>query len=635
MSAPRFLPLLLLAAALPGSAQQQRVEPFRLTFPERRALAEELRQTEVRLAELGAAGEHPDVRVFFHTARMADRLSLYTARAQVAAVRRGLETARSRAEALAQGERPWSHAPGRALRGYVSRVDGSVQPYGVVLPAGFDPARTYPLHVVLHGRGPTEVTFLTQMEPPPGTPAARPPDQPFLELHPFGRANNGWRWSGETDVFEAMEAFRREYRVDPNRIVLRGFSMGGHGAWHIGAHYPDLWSAVSPGAGFSDTRRYQRIAPGSVPDYQERSWHIYDAVDYALNTFNTLFVGYGGEKDPQLAATLNMQEAARAEGLDLRVIIGPDTEHRYHPDSLAEIMRLVQAPARNPAPDEIRFTTWTLRYNRCHWVTVDALQEHYRRADVRAKRAGATATVATRNVAELTLDPPAGVREVVVDGARLPAARPLALRRRGEAWTPLARRSAPRPSAQRKRHRVQGPIDDAFTDSFLVVRGTGTPWNAAHQTWADSALARFASEWRTGFRGEVRVKDDREVAAADWRDANLVLFGDPGSNAVLARVLDRLPLKWTRLGLEMGGRRYGPDALPVLVFPNPLNPARYVVLNSGHTWTQREIDASNAQLFPRLPDWAVIRPTPGGHEVLAADYFNEAWGYRAPFLGTD
>ena len=43
----------------------------------------------------------------------------------------------------------------------------------------------------------------------------------------------------------------------------------------------------------------------------------------------------------------------------------------------------------------------------------------------------------------------------------------------------------------------------------------------------------------------------------------------------------------------------------MLIYPNPLNPKRYVVLNSGFTF--REYDyLNNARQVPKLPDWAVI-----------------------------
>ena len=52
-------------------------------------------------------------------------------------------------------------------------------------------------------------------------------------------------------------------------------------------------------------------------------------------------------------------------------------------------------------------------------------------------------------------------------------------------------------------------------------------------------------------------------------DYNLILFGDPGSNAVLARVLDQLPLDWTEEAVTFAGASYNPDRHCVsLIFPN-------------------------------------------------------------------
>ena len=80
-----------------------------------------------------------------------------------------------------------------------------------------------------------------------------------ITLHVFGRTNNAYRWAGEADVFEAIEAVKRNYPIDDRRIVLRGFSMGGAGAWHLGLHHPSLWSSVEAGAGFTETRHYAKL----------------------------------------------------------------------------------------------------------------------------------------------------------------------------------------------------------------------------------------------------------------------------------------------------------------------------------------------------------------------------------------
>ena len=42
-----------------------------------------------------------------------------------------------------------------------------------------------------------------------------------------------------------------------------------------------------------------------------------------------------------------------------------------------------------------------------------------------------------------------------------------------------------------------------------------------------------------------RSANDTDVTDADIANSNLVLWGDPGSNKVLARIADKLPVKWT------------------------------------------------------------------------------------------
>lgn len=122
-----------------------------------------------------------------------------------------------------------------------------------------------------------------------------------------------------------------------------------------------------------------------------------------------------------------------------------------------------------------------------------------------------------------------------------------------------------------KRPGVQGPIDDAFTKPFLCVRGTGKPWNSTTQSWADANLKRFAYEWHRYFRGELPFKDDSAVTVDDIQNHNLILFGDPGSNSLLMKVLPKLPITWNKQELVFGGKTYAAsDHIPVMIQPNPL-----------------------------------------------------------------
>src|SRR5262245_16979370 len=76
-------------------------------------------------------------------------------------VQKGLHRARERVEALAAGRQPWAERPGRSVRGFVSVIDGSVQPYGLVVPANYDPAKPMRLDVVLHGS--TQATGISEL----------------------------------------------------------------------------------------------------------------------------------------------------------------------------------------------------------------------------------------------------------------------------------------------------------------------------------------------------------------------------------------------------------------------------------------------------------------------------------------
>jgi hypothetical protein len=301
------------------------------------------------------------------------------------------------------------------------------------------------------------------------------------------------------------------------------------------------------------------------------------------------------------------------------------------------------------APKKIRFVTWSLKYSRCHWLQVLGLEEHYARAELEAEVAedGAVTVKEPRNVTRFAILPPmleGGKARLRVGGTEI------ALPSREGTWRPNVGAvigwrdgkwvclggvdAVPFPG---KRPGLQGPIDDAFTTPFLCVRGTGKAWNPAVQAWSDASLKRFASEWDCYFRGELPVKDDTAVTVDDLRRYNIILFGDPGSNRWIKEVLPHLPLRWTQDELRLGGEQYAAaNHAPVLIQPNPLPgaPGRYVVLNSGHTFHEKELASLNYLLFPRLGDWAVLRVTgresegvaePLQDTVVRAGFFDELW----------
>jgi dienelactone hydrolase len=609
--------------------------------------------------EPGVAPERlADVEVFAKGVAWALRYDEHLEPADVALVKKSLDRGLERAAALAAGNRPWADRKGRVVRGYVSAVDGSVQPFGVVVPAGYDPKKPIRMDVVLHGStrpvGLSELRFMKGFDEGDEE-AQNAPEQDYLELHPLGRVENGYRWAGETDVFEAIEAACRDYNIDRDRIVLRGMSMGASGTWHLGLKHPDRFVALGPYCGYVDTHQFSEtplpnfVKVGPLPPHQEKTLHMLDSADYAANAGVVPAVACMGEKDVFFQAHVVMGRAMEKEGLKMVNLISPGTGHVIDRETHKEQMKRigeVAAKGLDHAPKKVRFVTWTLKYSRCHWLEILGLGEHYARAELEGEVAddGAVAVKEPTNVARFALHPPVlqgAKRKLRVGEAEidLPARddkappAPVVVGRRDGKWAYLG--GADALPTEGKRPGVQGPIDDAFTTPFLCVRGTGKPWNPAVQAWSDATLKRFAYEWRRYFRGELPLKDDAQVTDDDVRRCNLILFGDPGSNTLIGKVLPKLPIRWTRDELEVGKEKYAAaDHAPVLIQPNPLAEGRYVVLNSGHTFHEKELASLNYLLYPRLGDWAVFKvggnapddpSEPLEEAVVCAGFFNERW----------
>jgi hypothetical protein len=643
--------LLFLPLALSLAAQVKPVPPPGVAVPaaDRSELESGLARLRESIARLGTNRLAPDVRIFHDAVRFALTYNEFFKPEEIARAKELLKMGQERAAALAAGEAPWTAATGLVARGYVSQIDRSVQPYGLVVPASFSPnaPHRWRLDAWFHGRNETlsEVNFLWDRLHNRGE--FTPPDT--IVLHLYGRYCNANKMAGEVDLFEALDDVKRNYAIDEDRVLVRGFSMGGAAAWQFGAHYAGLWAAVAPGAGFSESADFLKIRTRETVQpswWEEKLWHLYDATDYAVNFFNCPVIAYNGEIDGQKQAADMMEKAMAAEGMRLTRVVGPNTAHRYHPDSKIEIARAIDAIAargRDPYPRKVRFTTWTLAYNRMKWVTVDGLGKHWERArldaeiaddhTVRATTANVTAFSLVMGPGGCPLDntrPPA----VVIDGQEVAAAVPMSdrswtahFRKHGARWTAVT--SAVEPGLH-KRHGLQGPIDDAFLSSFIFVRPTGTPAAPGIAQWVAQEQAHAIKEWRRQFRGEARVRDDVQITDADIASSNLVLWGDAGSNRVLARIIGELPLRWEGEWLVAGKKKFpAASHAPILIYPNPLNPNRYVVLNSGFTF--REYDyLNNARQIPKLPDWAVVDTNVPSNDrfpgkIAEAGFFDESW----------
>lgn len=564
-----------------------------------------------------------------------------------------VDEAEARIDAVASGRRSESAARGLSVHGFRSRLDGSLQPYGLWIPEGLDLTRPAPLWIWLHGRGEkeTDLHFLHQRAHKP--PEFRPDDA--VVLLPFGRYCNGWKGPGLVDVFEARDDVARSLSIDPDRVVLAGFSMGGAGAWQIGARRIGEFCGVHGGAGFVDTRRYTGVDVATIPWYEARLWTTTDVPPVARNLLNRPAIAYSGELDRQRAAAEIMVETLAAEGHDLPHVVGAGMAHTYDEASRATITAFLQravAAGRPRRPAAVHLATTTLADSRVDWVEVLGLGEHFAaagRVDAGLAesdgRMQLSATTANVTAVAFHVDP--RLSSLCVDGQHLvsasrPADAPLIIARNGlrrdASWSVVAPSDLP---SFRKRPGLTGPVDDAFTAPFIVVPPTRAGIDPAIDRFVARELEHVRRRWHDLFRGDLPLTESDDVTDDMLRSRHLVLFGDPVSNPLLARVLPEMPIRWSRDGLVVAGTTYDATRhVPILIQPNPLCPptpsaaGTYVVLNSGVTFRE-ESDASNAWQNPKLPDWTVVDVTvpadgraPG--RIAAAGFCDEWWRITGP-----
>jgi hypothetical protein len=621
----------------PVTAKPEELAKIQEKTEQLRALVKQLKTKGADAVLLG------DVEVFVHAGQMLlEYPDMFANQGAISSAYTTLDRGIERANQLLAGQSPWTHGR-RRIYAYYSEIDGAVLPYGITLPENYDPKKPTRLYVWLHGRSntQTESAFINGFLSSKGQ--TNVADHGQIQLDCFGRINGaGWHWAGEMDVFESIAALKKRFNIDDNRIIIRGFSQGGEGAWHISLHHPDRFAAAEIGAGTVSRTLEQNP---NLTDYQKKTLRIWENIsEWALNIHNMPLAGHDGEFDTgQLESSLRARAQVEKEGYPSKGepdylksqgvpglwMVSLDTGHSTSPlvrKRLDEFLKEHGDKGRS-SPDHIRFVSYTTRYNRSYWVSLEGLGQHYERAEVDAKRSGDKGSyeIKTKNVSRLVLRETDRAKEINIDGQKLmlKGRAEVTLAREGGKWKAVDNGPAP---GLHKTHALQGPIDDAFMDPFLIVRPTGTPWNAEVHEQSLRTLARFQNLWGRFFRGHPFIKDDKDVTEADFQKYHVVLFGDPGSNKWMAKVGDKLPYKWTKDQVTLGGQTYAAkENYPALIYPNPLNSKKYVVINTGLTIEDKGYNGDYGT--PLWGDYAVVKVKPGAAvpDLVTAGLFDEKW----------
>lgn len=167
-----------------------------------------------------------------------------------------LALAEELAQALNDGLDPLRTRTGDMRLAYVSPADGELVPFRVYVPSDFDPDKSYPLVIGLHGAGGDENSFMDRYQELFKANAER---RGFIVASVNGRGPyGGYRGKSGQDVTDVLDLLQAIYPIDESRTYLTGHSMGGGGTVAIGFNEAERFAALAPIAGFGAVSQLEK-----------------------------------------------------------------------------------------------------------------------------------------------------------------------------------------------------------------------------------------------------------------------------------------------------------------------------------------------------------------------------------------
>jgi dienelactone hydrolase len=483
---------------------------------------------------------------------------------------------------------------------YRDDTDDSQQFCRVYLPPGYDPAKRYPVIVFLHGRADTFPPY-AQWGGVDNRHDWLSERNDAITLYPHARGNTWYRGLGDRDVMRCLDMVEARFSVDRNRVYLYGVSMGGAGVWYVGTRHPDRFAALAPFYGGFDYRfQYKEDALAKLTPKEQfrRERYSYIAQAEALRT--TPVLASHGDDDPVVPVDYSHYTVRLLErwGYPVRYWEGPGVKHASLGNE-REVQEWLLAQRLQPAPAHVTLRALELRSATAHWVTVLQRKSPYAAVLADAEVLSPHALrLNTDNVLEIALTPPPALLDatkpvqVLWNNDTLLTVTPvngrLTLRAPGYVPAPLA-----------KRPELEGPVTDLYNTPFAVVVGTMSP-DPLMRAMCARAARRYCDAWAERFHSRPRCFVDTAMTSTEQAKYSLLLIGGPGENAVAAQMAAKLPFAIETLvsgtadpTIELPASSYSArfrigdrgfiarNAAVQMIYPNPLNPDRYVVLRAA------------------------------------------------------
>jgi predicted esterase len=240
-------------------------------------------------------------------------------------------------------------------------LDGLERPYHVYVPTSYDPQTSHPLLFDLHGAVsyPAQPAEYLEQRRRLWEPEAE--ENGWILIVPHGDVDATWySANGHANILGELDAVKRAYNVDENKVFVCGFSDGGSGAFWQGFHCPTPW------AGLISFHGHPGVA-GNGP-YQA----------YPRNLLNRPIRATTGAQDELYppGGIVPFIALFKAVGADIEWIVYPGGHETGFLDTEAPLtVGFIASTERNPLRSEIVWETSSTATGRCDWVRIDEMAD--------------------------------------------------------------------------------------------------------------------------------------------------------------------------------------------------------------------------------------------------------------------
>lgn len=141
---------------------------------------------------------------------------------------------------------------------FKANVDGSIQRYVLIEPAGFESSKPVHLMIALHGHGSDRWQFVRDERDECRTAREAAAARGMLYVSPDYRAKTSWMGpKAEADLIQILAELKSRYRVD--KVIICGGSMGGTAALTFAAMHPDSIDGVVSFNGTANLLEFDRF----------------------------------------------------------------------------------------------------------------------------------------------------------------------------------------------------------------------------------------------------------------------------------------------------------------------------------------------------------------------------------------